>query len=356
MPWLSAVYFFGTGAATMVGAAGLLWVLNLQSWDVQAPFLMLIPIAYIVASRLYRGHTAEEPLVWVAHAATEVMVLAVLGAAWQITPAVVEPISGVYSNLLLALFFAEALVFYALVAAFRKHGYNLYLAATMGCGAIWQLLLFWGMEPESYTLIFAILGFLLLVVYRVGALESFQATTLARAAFQSANALMSLSFVAAALLTLSRLASQEVAQLKWHILGMLTTLTVISLLAAWIVREQHWRRWYLITAIGEGLLAGITLHLLSHLSPWEKLEIFSVAAGAALLVAGHIGWYREQDRHSDLVSFSLFLGSLLAGLPLTIAVLTYRAHPEFHCPDELGMLGIGVLLLATGFMFQLRST
>jgi len=212
------------------------------------------------------------------------------------------------------------------------------------------------MEPESYTLIFAILGFLLLVVYRVGALESFQATTLARAAFQSANALMSLSFVAARLLTPTRLASQEVAQLKWHILGMLTTLTVISLLAAWIVREQHWRRWYLITAIGEGLLAGITLHLLSHLSPWEKLEIFSVAAGAALLVAGHIGWYREQGRHSDLVSFSLFLGSLLAGLPLTIAVLTYRAHPEFHWPDELGMLVIGVLLLATGFMFQLRST
>ena len=115
----------------------------------------------------------------------------------------------------------------AVIAATQNHAI-VWPATTdivKGLGAIWQLLLFWGMEPESYTLIFAILGFLLLVVYRVGALESFQATTLARAAFQSANALMSLSFVAAALITLSRLATYETAQLKWHLLGLLLTLT-----------------------------------------------------------------------------------------------------------------------------------
>ncbi|HEV3448222.1 MAG TPA: hypothetical protein VG099_26515 [Gemmataceae bacterium] len=356
IPWLSAVYFFGTGAATLVGAAGLLTLLGLKSWDVQAPILMLFPLAYIVDARVYRGHTAEEPLIWVGHAATVIMVLAVLGAAWQITPAVVEPVSGVFSNLLLALFFAEAAVFYALAAAFRKQGYNLYLAATMACGAIWQVLLFWKLEPESYTLVFAILGFMLLIAYRLGALESFQAARLARAAFQSANALMSLSFVAAALITLSRLATYETAQLKWHLLGLLITLTAISLMAAWLVREQNWRRWYVIAAIGEALLAGITLHFLSHLSALEKLEIFSVVAGVALLVVGHIGWYREQERHSDMVSLSLFLGSLLAGLPLTVAMLTYRAHPAFHWPDELGMLVVGILLLATGFMFQIKST
>ena len=92
-------------------------------------------------------------------------------------------------------------------------------------------MLFWKLEPESYTLVFAILGLILLIMYRTGALESFPVTRLARAAFQSANALLSLSFVAAALITLSRLATYETAQLKWHLLGLLITLTAIRSLA-----------------------------------------------------------------------------------------------------------------------------
>src|SRR5262249_59263369 len=62
LPWVSTVYFFGTGAATLAGAAGLLALVGLPTWDKQAVILMLIPIAYLVASRLYRGHTAEQPL------------------------------------------------------------------------------------------------------------------------------------------------------------------------------------------------------------------------------------------------------------------------------------------------------
>src|SRR5205814_3944405 len=151
---------------------------------------MLIPIAYLIASRLNRGHTAEEPLVWAAHAATAVMIIAVTAAASK--PLVYELLSGDPKNLLLALCFAEAALFYGLAAGLRKEGYNLYLAATMACGAIWQFLLFWSLEHETYTLVFASLGFLLLIAYRVGVLESFQATRLARAAFQSANALMSI--------------------------------------------------------------------------------------------------------------------------------------------------------------------
>ncbi|HEV3116789.1 MAG TPA: hypothetical protein VGY58_07030 [Gemmataceae bacterium] len=356
MPWLSAVYFFGTAAATIVGAAGLLICLGVKAWDVQAPFLMLIPIAYVAASRMYRGHTAAEPLVWVGQAATGIMVLAVLAAAWHITPLVFEPVSGDKTNLLLGLFFAEAALFYALVAAFHKQGYNLYLAASMACGAIWQLLLFWSLEPETYTLVFATLGFLLLIAYRIGVLESFRATRLAKAAFQSANALMSLSFVAAALITLGKFTGLDEGKLKWPVVGLLITLTVISLLAAWLVREQNWRRWYVVAAIGEGLLAGIALNLLSELTRYQRLEIFSILIGVILLVVSHVGWYREQDRHSDMVSLGLFLGSVLAGLPLTIAVLSYRSHPAFHWQDELGMLAVGVLLLASGFMLQLRST
>ena len=43
-------------------------------------------------------------------------------------------------------------------------------------------------------------------------------------------------------------------------------------------------------------------------------------------------------------------------VPLTIAVLQHRSVPVFSTANELGMLAAGVLLLASGFMFQIRST
>jgi len=77
-----------------------------------------------------------------------------------------------------------------------------------------------------------------------------------------------------------------------------------------------------------------------------------------MLAIGHVGWHRERDGQSDVVSFSLLFGSLLVALPLAIAVLIHRCRPApiFSTPNELGMLVAGILLLTTGFVFQLRAT
>ncbi len=173
---------------------------------------------------------------------------------------------------------------------------------------------------------------------------------------------MSLSFVAAALLTLSRVATRlaalptDLPPLDWSLVILLGALGSLSLLAAWLVRHPAWRRWYVVTAITEAALMFLAIHVLSHLSMWEKLEIFAIAAGVGLLAAGHVGWYREQEKQEDMVSFSLATGALLVAAPLAIAVVLHRSVPEFSAPNELGMLAAGVLLLATGFMFQIRST
>jgi hypothetical protein len=376
VPWLAATYFFGTAATTMLGAAGLLALIDVQTWDRQAPLLMVIPILYMIAARAYRGHTAETPLVWAAHAATGVMIVSVLGAALHITHHMFEPVVGERLNLQLALFCALASVFYGLAAAFRKEGANIYLSTAMACGAVWQLLSYWSIDAEYYTLAFAGLGLIFLIAYRFAVLDRLSATgnrqsaesadeqtgrqpiadrpaSLARAAFQCANALMSLSFVAAVLLALSRLATRET---HWSLIGLLLTLTCLSLLAAGLVRHQEWRRWYFVMAIIEVLLALVALHILSQLSPWQKLEVFSIVAGLALLVGGHLGLFREHDRQSDVVSLALFAGSALVGLPLAIAVIYYRSQPAFSIPNELGMLLAGIVLLGSGFMFQLKST
>jgi len=355
LPWLSSIYFFGTAAATLTGLAGLLSVMGIKTWNEMAPIVMIVPILYVIAARLYRGHTQETPLVWVAHTATGVMVVAVLAASLHLTPQhIVEPLAGKPLNLWLAAFFAEAALFYGLAAGFHKQAINVYLGTAAACGAVWQLLQYWHFGAEYYTLIFAILGFGLLISYRLAMLEW---TGMVKAAFECANALMSLSFVAAVLITLSRLATHP-EDIHWSLVFLLLTLITLSLLAAWLVKHDACRRWYLILAIAEAGLTFLTIHVLSALNVWEKLEIFSIIIGIALLVIGHIVWRREDDQQSDVASFSLFFGSVLVGLPLMIAVLIHRCRltPEFSTLNELGMLIAGIVLLVTGFAFQLRAT
>src|SRR5581483_7119117 len=110
-------------------------------------------------------------------------------------------------------------------------------------------------------------------------------------------------------------------QVRWGLVGLFVTLTAIALLAVLLVRHVAWRRWYVVAAIGQAGLTFLCLSVLSVLSPLQKLELFCVVIGSLMLAAGHVGWYREQERQSDLVSLSLLLGSLLVGVPLAVATL-----------------------------------
>jgi hypothetical protein len=354
-PALSMTYFFGTGAATLAGAAGLLVVMRPGiGWQGQAPLLMLIPLLYLAAARLYQGHSQEKPLLWVAHAATIVMLISSIGTTFQGFLLIAED----RLNLSLALFFAEATVFYLLESLWRKHDLSVYACTATACAAVWQLLKYAGVMEEYYILTFAVVGLLLLVAYRFAVLENMNFAGLGRAAFHSGNALLSLAFVAGALLVLSELVAGNAA--KSVLITLLFTLIVISLLAVALVRQQGWRRWYVAASVTNAALVVLVLALLGNLTMPQKLEIVCVVIGLLLLAVGHVGWYREQEQANDLVSASLFFGSVLVAVPLAIAVLYCRSvqpnFDTFHTLNELGMLAVGLLLLATGFMFQIKST
>jgi hypothetical protein len=361
-PGLSLTYFFGTGAATLVGAAGLLVVLMPNShWQGQAPLLMLIPLLYLGAARLYQGHTPEKPLLWVARSATVVMLISSIGAAFEGFFSSV--IKGNALNLSLAVFFAEATLFYVLEGLWRKHALSVHAATATACAAIWQLLKYAGVvQDEYYLLTFAVVGVLLQVAYRFAVLENFKLANLARAAFQSGNALLSLALVGGALMVLGEVFTPalEVRTPQQNHLPFLSAMLLASLLGVALVRQQAWRRWYVATTIAHAALAVLVLAILSHLTPGQKLEIVCVVIGLILLTAGHLGWYREREGQNDLVTLGLSLGSLLVALPLTIAVLYCRysrpTFDTFHTLNELGMLAAGLLLLASGFMFRIKST
>jgi hypothetical protein len=355
-PSLSVVYFFGTGAATMTGAASLLLVaVGRPSWEFQAPILMVIPLLYLLAARLYRGHTPERPLVWVAHAGTAVMLISSLSVAFIAFGPVAPDRQSLY--LTLALFFAEAALFYGFEATWRRHTGSVYACTAAACAAVWQLLKYAQVAEEWYILTFAVVGLALLVIYRFAVLERIHVGKMASAAFQSANALLSLAFVGGALLTLSELVQHYAT--RSVLLPLLSALVVIALLAVALVRHEGWRRWYVAVAITHAALFVLVLAVLSTLTPAQRLEVACVIIGLLLLVVGHVGWYREQDAQSDLVSFSLGIGSLLVAVPLTIAVVSCRYAREdstFHTVNEIGMLAAGLVLLAAGFSSQIKST
>jgi hypothetical protein len=173
---------------------------------------------------------------------------------------------------------------------------------------------------------------------------------------------MSLAFVAAVFITLGRLADTRplpVAELSvdWTTVLLLGGLALLSLISAGLVQHSGWRRWYVVMAVAEAVLALVTVHFLIDLQIWERVEVFCVLLGLLLLVIGHAGWYREQDRHDDLVGFSLFLGSVLMGLPLAIATLYWRnLWGILSLPNEIALLAVSMVLFVTGVVLQVRAT
>jgi hypothetical protein len=165
-PRLSVACLFLSAASLLVAAAGLLRALDFTGWEQQAPLLMLIPIGYLIAARLWRGHTPERPLGWVAQTATAVILVNVFFGSLKIVESVIIPVTGETANLLLGLVFVEAAIFYSLAAYFRRRSLNVCFATVAACGAIWQLAGYWDIAAAYYTILYATLGVGLLALSR----------------------------------------------------------------------------------------------------------------------------------------------------------------------------------------------
>ncbi len=369
-PRWSAANLFGSAAALLVAAAGLLRVLNLTRWTEQAPWLMLVPIAYLVASRLWRGRAVERPLGWVAHTAAAVILLHVLVASLQMVERVLQPLQQSPDNLVLGLVFAEAAVFYILAAVFRRRSANVYFATLAACGALWQFLGYYGVPAPSYTMLYALLGVGSLGLSRMLGIERVSiyhgltgapgVATRGRglAAFQMGNAILLMASLAAVLQGLNRIAA---GSYEWRDLWALVTTTLASLAAVSLSPGGLWRRLYATTTVALAGVTFLTLNVLIELSLWQKLEIFCVGVGLLLVGASYVGRFREAaGKASDLVTAGLWLGGLLATLPLVIAVVYYRfVGPDgtrFSALDEMALFFVTVALLVTGYSWQIKAT
>ena len=102
----------------------------------------------------------------------------------------------------------------------------------------------------------------------------------------------------------------------------------------------------------------LRLSLLIQLNGWQKLEIFCVAIGFAMLVASHIGLFREANgERNETVGLGLGIGSILVSLTLLIAVLYHRwvtGQPSIY--DELALLTLTIPMLVTGLSWKIKAT
>ena len=319
--------------------------------------MMLIPIAYLVAAKFYGERLSAKPLLWVAQASAGVMLVSSLASAFEAFGSGPDVRT---LHLSLALFFAEAAVFYGLATYFRRQPWCVYLSSFMASAAFWQVLAYFALGTQAYILMFAVIGLGMLVASRMSLLEQTAAASLAEALFQSANAVLSLAFISSVFYGLSRIASEEMssasAGIDWTFVGYCLVMPGISMLAVLVTQHPTGRRWYTVTTIGQAVVLLLAIHKLIELNPWQQLELFAVLAGILLSGVGHHGWYKEQDQQSDLVSMSLLFGSVLASGPLAIATWIDRGHNVFYPWNEFGFLFISVALLATGILFQLKST
>ncbi|MBN1590855.1 MAG: hypothetical protein JW888_15185 [Pirellulales bacterium] len=365
-PRWSAAFFFLSGSATIVAAAGLLRVLGVVPWNEQAPWLMLLPIGYLVAARLWRGHTPERPLGWIAHAAAAVILAHVVVGSVEMIESVLQPVAKSTANLLLGLVFAEATVFYILAAVFRRHGANVYFATLAACGALWQLLGYWGVPGVYYTMLYAGLGVGFLgvcrllgveqrMLYRVTGEQRLSTHGRGLAAFQMGNAILSIAMLAAMCQGLAKLATDSI---EWLGVWSLVWTIVAGLVAAVLTPGGTWRRVYVVGSIALAGVTFLTLNVLIDLNNWQKLEIFCVAVGVLLIAVSYVGRFREaKDTDEEMVTVGLWLGSMLAIAPLLAAVVYHRFVGEnVSAIDEVGLLLVGLLMLVTGFSWQVKST
>jgi hypothetical protein len=178
------------------------------------------------------------------------------------------------------------------------------------------------------------------------------------AAFQMGNAILIITSLAAILQGLNRIAA---GHYEWQGLWALVTTTLAGIAAVSLSPEGLWRRLYVVLVIALAGVTSITLNLLIHLSPWQKVEIFCVAVGVLLVGSSYWGRFRETTgKPSELVSAGLWLGGLLATLPLVIAVVYHRffgpADVRFSALDEIALFVLTVALLVTGYSWQIKST
>lgn len=204
-------------------------------------------------------------------------------------------------------------------------------------------------------LILSLIGFYIKPV--VGAVDA-SAITSSRQFQDAGNVLVVLGTVCSGLLSANRLLAEETTSaLLIVVLVQLATLAA----AGWLTESKSWRLAFRAAAM-LNVLSGVLVVNSFLTTHWlQRAELGSIVCGIALLVIGHMAWYREGENQDESATAALWSGSVLVAAPLCIGLLFYRSYEinsiwnwwYFH---EAAAIIVAFLLLGLGLACRIRST
>lgn len=365
---LSTVYIFFSAGALILAAAGGVQLVGLELLP-QFMVLMLIPLGYLIAARLWRGQSPEHPVGWVAQAATIFLLGNLLVGTIKL--AVSSGMTGI-EHLHVSIILLEAALFYGLASVFghtRRYGY--FCAAAL-CGAMWQMLIFLNFPQALLATLIAFIGLGLIVASRVmgiGLMTVYGEDGTERQVNRGrgysiswiGHGSLSTALIIALLSGLANVAAVEMGErelvlIDWLNLGLVT---LASAIAIGVSPRGPWPRVYGVGTIGMFALVFLTINVASDLSPMRKLEIFLVVVGCLILSASYVARFREAagEPPQSAVTLGLWWGSLLITLPIFATVMHHWAtQGGFATYDEFALITFCVLLLATGLVWQVKAS
>lgn len=349
----NAVLRFLTAGGVLLAAAGTAHLFVGAPWSVKAAVLTLIPLAYLIEGTLRKDETD----VAIAHTAFGLFGVSMFLAVCHQGLGLFIPEQGKIATLGLAIVAAEFTAFLLMTAARcegrgkRDSSAVLSVLAAGGVAmAAWQGLAYVGRFENWHVATLLGAGLSLISVPRVRTLAAS-----GRALFACGATLL---LATAAATDLRGFALMATDHLVWRHLGEVSLVVLASVVAAAIAAGSGWRRGFLTVAGVSTGIAVLLLASLAELSGWQRMEVLSVVAGVLLLVAGHVTRFREPvERESDLVDFSLWVGGALATVLLAGTAFYHRfVELPRSLPDEVALVTIGLLMLATGVAFRFKAT
>lgn len=352
-PRANAALRFLTAGGVLLASAGAARLIDDMPWSVRAALLTLIPLAYLVEGMLRKDDTD----VAIAHTAFGLFGASMFLAVCHQGLGLFVPEEGKIATLGLTVVALEVTAF-LLMTAVRCERRGQTGAATglalLASGAVamtvWQGLAYLGRFEAWHVATFVLAGLVPLAVSRQR-----RDATPGRPFFACGTTLL---LATAAVTDLRGLGLAISDALAWRHLSEVGLVVLGSITGAMLVSGRGWRRGLLTTAGMSAAVATLLLSALAELTPWQRLEVLCVTAGTLLLVAGHVARFREAgERRDDLVDFALWAGGGLATAVLAGTVFYHRfIELPRSLPDELALVTLGVLMLATGVAFRFKAT
>jgi len=343
-------------------------VIGIQSLADQLPLLMLIPIAIAVLAPRYLKLPLVNTAVISAYAMTIFGLILSIVSAKSIDDRLAFFTSGTHdrATLFASLTFMElALLNFVTRFTATSRWFTLSCGGAWSIAAAWKLFVFVDLPEVWFGPLFATVGILLSVVDRMTSAIQITSGSGNQAHEHDQpkpwSVASSLSLVVGELIAFFQtlpwlfVAIKPIPELTLVAILLTAAMSMAASMFSQSLMSRGWHRFASIMIASAILLAWIRS---IHLADYQKLELVLEACGIAWLIAGFAGRLKETgETRQPGVTWALWLGSLLATLPVFYCALMHRLWSNApSLGDELGLITVTVLMVAIGCVLQIRST